>query len=51
MSTNGDKAEVIIKEMTKEARGMAIFYILGRFYLDFSEGDVKHLERIKETYK
>lgn len=51
MTTNGDKAEVIVKEMTKEARNMAIFYILGRFYTDFSEGDLKHLERIKETYK
>lgn len=51
MRTNGDKAEIIVKEMTKEARSMAIFYMLGRFYLDFSDGDLKHLERIKETYK
>ena len=51
MSTNGDKAEVIVKEMSKDARSMAIFYMLGRFYLDFSEGDIKHLERVKETYK
>ena len=45
------KVEKLYDDMSPRAKRLLASYLIGRFCVDFTEGDVKHIERIKEKYK